>query len=43
MRLAMGIMLMWIGCAWLYIASRGTQAKRPYEAYQELIGAIRNA
>lgn len=43
MRMAMGILFMWLGAAGIYIATHGTQATTPYGVYQSLIGSIANA
>jgi hypothetical protein len=43
MRLALGIVLMWLGCSGIYVATHGTQASNPFAIYQELMGKIANA
>lgn len=42
MRLALGVLFLWLGCALLYVATHGIQAATPWEAYQTVLGAIRD-
>lgn len=42
MRLALGVLFLWLGAAFLYLASSGLkQASTPWGAYQTLIAKIR--
>lgn len=41
MKLALGILFLWLGASLLWLATHSTQATRPWEAYQQIIGAIR--
>lgn len=41
MRLALGIVFLWMGAACLYLASHGLQAASPWGAYQTILGGIR--
>lgn len=42
MRLALGVLFLWLGCALLWVATRGIQAATPWQAYQTVLGAIRD-
>lgn len=39
--LVFGIMFIWLGAALIWIATHGTDAETPWDAYQQVIGAIR--
>lgn len=41
MNLAFGVMFLWLGAALIWIATHGTDADTPWEAYQSVIKAIR--
>lgn len=41
MNLAFGIVFLWLGAALIWVASHGTDAGSPWEAYQQIIGAVR--
>lgn len=41
MNLALGLFLIWVGCAMIWFASRETQATRPWAAFQEILNKIR--
>lgn len=41
MNLALGIVFLWMGAAWLWVASRGTDAATPWAAYQQVMKGIR--
>lgn len=42
MRLAFGVLFLWLGCALLWVATHGVQAATPWQAYQTVLGAIRD-
>jgi len=42
MGLAIGILLIWAGCACLYVAAHGLDATTPWAAYQEVMSGIRD-
>lgn len=41
MNLAFGVLFLWLGAACLWIATHGTAAATPWDAYREVIDAIR--
>lgn len=41
MNLSFGILFLWLGAACIWIAAHGTSAGTPWEAYQQVIGAVR--
>lgn len=41
MNLAFGVLFMWLGAALIWIATHGTGASTPWEAYQSVIDGIR--
>jgi hypothetical protein len=41
--LSLGLALIWVGSAAIWLATRATQATKPWEAFQEIIGAVRGA
>lgn len=41
MNLAFGILFIWVGAAMIWIATHGTDASTPWEAYQQIITGIR--
>lgn len=41
MNLAFGILFLWLGAAFIWIAAHGTDAGTPWEAYQQVIKAVR--
>lgn len=41
MNLALGVLFLWMGAACLWLASHPTQAATPWQAYRQVIGAIR--
>ena len=41
MNLSFGLVLIWVGSAAVWLATRSTQATKPWEAFQEIIGAVR--
>lgn len=43
MGLAFGVLFLWLGAACLWVATHGTQASTPWEAFQQIIGGIRDA
>jgi hypothetical protein len=40
MNLAIGIILMWLAFACLWISSHGTDSKTPWEAVQQIVKAV---
>lgn len=40
MNLAFGVLFLWLGAACLWLATHGTSAATPWEAYREVIDAI---
>lgn len=43
MRLALGVLMLWLGCACLWVASRGSEAKTPWQVFEGFTGALRNS
>lgn len=43
MNLAIGILILWIACALLWVAVHGADVKNPYDAFKKLLGAISGA
>ncbi len=41
MNLAFGILFLWLGAACLWIATHNTDAASPWQAYTEVISAVR--
>ena len=41
MGLAFSIVLIWLGCALLWVAAHGTQAAKPWQAFTEVTDAMR--
>jgi len=41
MGLALAIILIWVGCALLWVAAHGTQAARPWDAFSQITDAMR--
>lgn len=41
MNLAFGVLFLWLGAACLWVATHGTSAATPWDAYQDVIGAVR--
>lgn len=41
MGLALAIILIWLGCALLWVAAHGTQAARPWDAFSQVTDAMR--
>lgn len=42
MRLALGVVFLWLGAALLWVASHGTEASSPWQVYQQITGAMRD-
>lgn len=42
MGLALGVLLIWVGAACLWVAFHGTEAKTPWQAYEQVLGGLRN-
>lgn len=42
MRIALGVLFIWLGAACLWVASHGTEAKSPWQVYQQILGGLRN-
>ena len=40
MGLALAVLLIWVGCALLWVAAHGTQAARPWDVYKQVSGAM---
>lgn len=40
MNLALGILFLWLGAACIFLAAHGTEAKTPWQAYSQIIGAV---
>jgi hypothetical protein len=38
--LALGIIFLWLGAACIFLAAHGTEAKTPWQAYSQIIGAV---
>lgn len=43
MNLALGIVLLWMGAACLWVAFHETQAKTPWDAFKEVTDAVKSA
>jgi hypothetical protein len=43
MKLALGVVFIWMGAACLWVASHGTDAATPWQAYQQIIEGMREA
>lgn len=41
MNLAFGALFLWLGAACIWVAAHGTEARTPWQAYQQIIGGIR--
>lgn len=41
MRLALGVLFIWLGAACLWVAMHGTQASTPWAAFGEITGALK--
>jgi hypothetical protein len=41
MGLAFAVVLIWLGCALLWVAAHGTQAAKPWQAFTEVTDAMR--
>lgn len=41
MGFALAVLLMWLGCALLWVAAHGTQAARPWDVVSQVTGAMR--
>jgi hypothetical protein len=37
---ALGVLFMWLGAACLWVAFHGTDAKTPWQAFEQVTGAI---
>lgn len=42
MGLALGVILLWLGCALLWVASHGTEASTPWGVFQEVLDGVRS-
>lgn len=40
MNLAFGILFLWLACVFYWVASHGTEARTPWGAYQQVLGAV---
>ncbi len=40
MGFALAVLLIWIGCALLWVAAHGTQASTPWAVYEQITGAM---
>jgi hypothetical protein len=40
--LALGVLFVWLGAACLWVATHGTEARTPWQAYEEVLGALRS-
>lgn len=43
MGLALGVLMIWLGAAALWVAAHGTEAKTPWQVYEQIMGAVRHA
>lgn len=43
MRLALGVLFIWLGAAFLWVATHGTEAKTPWQVYEQVTGAIKKS
>lgn len=41
MGFALAVLLIWIGCALLWVAAHGTQAARPWDVFGQVTDAMR--
>ena len=40
MNLAIGIILVWVGAALLWVSTHGTEAKTPWQVWEQITGAM---
>ena len=40
MNLAFGALFLWLGAACMWIAAHGTEARSPWQAYKQVLGAV---
>ena len=40
MNLAFGVLFLWLGAACIWVAVHGTEARTPFQAYDQIMGAI---
>lgn len=40
MNLAFGVLFLWLGACCIYVAAHGTEARTPWQAYTQILGAV---
>lgn len=43
MRLALGVLFLWLGAACLWVATHGTEAKTPWQVFEQVTDAVKKS